>query len=392
MSCDLSVIDLDADHPPFASLSYVWNIDTDEKRDAILCGGQALSLTRNGHDALGHLRARLGSFTIWIDAICIDQTNHEEKLNQVRLMGSVYSKASIVYVWMGIGKNNTNRALNFIEHARFQHYFRWDIESASIKDHKLETQKAACAYAFGRLGRVQESLSSVQRESIMDYYSYFLLITIGYGLPAGYRYRSDQVLFDDLIALLDNIWLTRMWTYQEILLASNPILVLGNIHLQWSQPERAIIFLQYSGVCGRLQPRLNRVLEAWTKLVLSRDRLYAFQSASTDNTVRPWFSSPEGRDLQQTNLLRYRDSVIDIAEIVNGIKRSCVNIAYITCFCAILTVFVDGFGIAIDYGAYGRPVNESLHALLVASNETIGPLRACLQIIQLLLAYTHARV
>jgi hypothetical protein len=132
-------------------------------------------LTRNGHDALGHLRARLGSFTIWIDAICIDQTNHEEKLNQVRLMGSIYSKASIVYVWMGIGKNSSNRALNFIEHARFQHYFRWDLESASIKDRQLEIHKAARAYAFGRLGRIQESSSSAQCESTIQGYACFLI-------------------------------------------------------------------------------------------------------------------------------------------------------------------------------------------------------------------------
>jgi hypothetical protein len=196
---------------------------------------------------------------------------------------------------------------------------------------------------------------------------------------AGYRYGSDRVLYDDLIALLDNVWLTRMWTYQEILLASNPILVLGNKHLQWSMLERAIIFLQYSGVCGRLQPRLNRVLGAGTELVLSRDRLHAFPAVSSVNSVRPRFSSPEGKDLQRTNLLRYRDSVIDVAEIVNGIKRSCITIAYIICFCAMLTAYVDGFGTLIDYNVFGRPVNESLHALLVASNQTLGSLTACLQ-------------
>jgi hypothetical protein len=114
--------------------------------------------------ALRHLRERLGPFTIWIDAICIDQTNHEEKLNQVRLMGSIYSRASIVYVWMGIGKNDSNRALNFIEHAKFQHYFRRDLESASIKDRQLELHKAARACAFGRPGRIQESSSSAHRE------------------------------------------------------------------------------------------------------------------------------------------------------------------------------------------------------------------------------------
>lgn len=175
VSCDLSVIDLDANHPPFATLSYVWNIDTEAKRDIVLCGGQALSLTRNGHDALRHLRQRLGSFTIWIDAICIDQTNQEEKSNQVRLMGSIYSKASIVYVWMGIGKNSSSRALSFMEDARFQQYFQWDLESVAIDHRQLEIHKAACAYAFGRLGRIQESSKFAQRESTTESYSCFLI-------------------------------------------------------------------------------------------------------------------------------------------------------------------------------------------------------------------------
>jgi hypothetical protein len=64
---------------------------------------------------------------------------------------------------------------------------------------------------------------------------------------------------------------------------------------------------------------------------------------------------------------------------VNGIKRSCVIIACITCFCAILTVLVDGFGTLIDYQIFGRLVNKSLHALLIASNKTIGSHTACLQ-------------
>lgn len=122
MSCDLSVIDLDSDHPPFATLSYVWNVNTEAKREIILCGGQALSLTRNGYDALRHLRERLGSLTIWIDAICTDETNHKEKLNQVRLMGC----------------------------------------------------SSLCFWATGQLGRIQESSSFAQRKSAIQGYARFL--------------------------------------------------------------------------------------------------------------------------------------------------------------------------------------------------------------------------
>ena len=193
-----------------------------------------------------------------------------------------------------------------------------------------------------------------------------------------------MILWISLITL----GLRRMWTYQEILLASNPILILGNTYLQWSMLERAIIFLQYSGVCGNLQPRLNRVLQTWTELVLTRDRLHASQATSKNNCVQSRLTSPEDKDLQQTNLLRYRDSIIDVAEVVSGIRRSCANIAVYTCFLAIFICLVDGVGTFADYEIYGRSVNETLHALLVASNKTLGPLVACLQACQNITAPT----
>lgn len=39
---------------------------------------------------------------LWIDAICIDQSNIEEKNQQVRMMGSIYSQALRVLVWLGL--------------------------------------------------------------------------------------------------------------------------------------------------------------------------------------------------------------------------------------------------------------------------------------------------
>jgi hypothetical protein len=158
VSCDLSVINLDDEHPPFAALTYVWNIDAGEKLSNISCAGQTLSLTHNGHDALKHLRAKLGAFSIWVDAVCIDQANYEEKMDQIKLMGDIYAEAETVYVWLGSGSGACSRALKFVERAGFQRYFQWEPESASYETHKPETRKAAYAYAFGRMGSVKPSL------------------------------------------------------------------------------------------------------------------------------------------------------------------------------------------------------------------------------------------
>ncbi len=43
-----------------------------------------------------------GSATrIWIDAICIDQSNDEERGHQVRLMRKIYEAAQCVSIWLG---------------------------------------------------------------------------------------------------------------------------------------------------------------------------------------------------------------------------------------------------------------------------------------------------
>ena len=38
-----------------------------------------------------------------IDAICINQTNLDERSQQVSIMGKIYSRATLTYVWLGSG-------------------------------------------------------------------------------------------------------------------------------------------------------------------------------------------------------------------------------------------------------------------------------------------------
>lgn len=44
---------------------------------------------------------KIGS--LWIDATCIDQSCAAERNHQVGIMGSIYSKATKVIVWLGAG-------------------------------------------------------------------------------------------------------------------------------------------------------------------------------------------------------------------------------------------------------------------------------------------------
>src|SRR5205814_72356 len=51
--------------------------------------------------------------------------------------------------------------------------------------------------------------------------------------------------FEDLEDLLRRDWLTRGWTYQEIILACNPVIVCGNKSMPWDNFIRGIEYLLF---------------------------------------------------------------------------------------------------------------------------------------------------
>ena len=117
----LRIVDLETS-PDFTAISYVWGSPKDNR--TITCNGVDIVVSVNGYSALQHLRTRFGAFTIWIDAICIDQKNTKEKEHQIPLMGDVYSRAATVYVWLGEGNEKTDRAIEYMETAGFLDYFQ----------------------------------------------------------------------------------------------------------------------------------------------------------------------------------------------------------------------------------------------------------------------------
>ncbi|KAG8532915.1 uncharacterized protein KY384_002793 [Bacidia gigantensis] len=54
---------------------------------------------------------------VWADAVCIDQQNLGERDQQVKLMGSIYSQAQMVLIWLGPNDHeDTERARALIDH------------------------------------------------------------------------------------------------------------------------------------------------------------------------------------------------------------------------------------------------------------------------------------
>jgi hypothetical protein len=88
----------------YEALSYTWETDTKTtggSAPTILCNNIKTNIRPNLEAALRRLRRHDTTRVLWIDALCIDQSNEAERSHQVRMMCSIYSKALRTVVWLG---------------------------------------------------------------------------------------------------------------------------------------------------------------------------------------------------------------------------------------------------------------------------------------------------
>lgn len=97
----------------YTALSYTWG---DPKiRKAIVVDGQRLEVTVNLFDALRHLRSSQKTRTLWVDAVCINQGDLEERSKQVLRMRDIYTFAETVEVWLGPADDDDCAAMALVK-------------------------------------------------------------------------------------------------------------------------------------------------------------------------------------------------------------------------------------------------------------------------------------
>lgn len=92
----------------YAAVSYTWGPHDPRTEREIEIDGGPFTVRQNLRDLLqifstSELRkARGGRLLLWIDAICIDQSNLAERNHQVHLMNKIFASAQEVIVWLGL--------------------------------------------------------------------------------------------------------------------------------------------------------------------------------------------------------------------------------------------------------------------------------------------------
>jgi hypothetical protein len=205
VECNLVEVTLDH-YPIYEALSYVWG---DTKVLATLqIEGASLKVTTNLELALRYLRLPDKPRTIWVDAICIDQSNIEERNQQVRLMKSIYSSCAVDLVWIGESDKRTQSAFDSIKRMKSLNLQR--LTDRGRKD-------------FGIIGS--------------DKFVSFSELGL------------DGVDSGGLLNLLKEptLW-ERVWVMQEIACCPRAVLVVGNLTLPW---ETLSSILDHSGAPDR---------------------------------------------------------------------------------------------------------------------------------------------
>lgn len=128
----------------------------------------SLNITKNLEAALRHFRGPTRPKPIWVDAICINQSDDEEKGWQVALMGDVYHLATRTWIWLGEISADSDVAMDFITSYRKAS----NNQSTKVLDRNiLEVPWQAILHLMGRawwrrIWVVQEALRS--RHSIVQ--------------------------------------------------------------------------------------------------------------------------------------------------------------------------------------------------------------------------------
>jgi len=100
IECDMTVVRLGgAKSPSYETISYVWGDPTIQH--PIRLNGYEFNVTENLWLALRRLRRPSEPRVMWIDAICINQEDDNEKSDQVGMMGDIYRGCQKCTIWLG---------------------------------------------------------------------------------------------------------------------------------------------------------------------------------------------------------------------------------------------------------------------------------------------------
>ncbi|KAK5657171.1 hypothetical protein OQA88_3228 [Cercophora sp. LCS_1] len=276
--------------PEYRALSYTWSTPIDElppdwaddnKTKVVLLDGIEFPVRYNLDAALRRFQPNPtdASLLLWVDAICINQTDTSERDTQVAMMGQIYSKSLATLVWLGPEVNDSDLSLRAIREINET----WMKRPARLRERPIP--------------------SSSDPEDILQLYRHHVQMETA----ALEGYAADTFSrVDGLVHLLGRPWWRRAWVVQEVLLSQKTLVFCGSSEpLEWNE------FVTAAGVLSGIQDSyfvlghedLNSMVEWMMHL-----RMGSLFSGEVKIPYTPRFESHTSSLREMLRLLRYKQA------------------------------------------------------------------------------------
>lgn len=226
ISCEMQVV-ASPKSTQFEALSYVWGDAVQTK--SITCNGYEFPVTESLYTALVHLRYQDAWRRLWVDQLCINQAEKSELMEQIASMGTLFSSASRVIVWLGRYDQKMSLAFDLLQEEA-------SLSSSLVRSDFLHSphQPQGASPPRRALRRRSSSSSFVAKySSSRASSSTTSLNSRSPGRPKPGRNNSSPAL-KHALAIFQNVYFDRKWTFQEIVLARAAIICCGDLEMAWS--------------------------------------------------------------------------------------------------------------------------------------------------------------
>jgi hypothetical protein len=176
--------------------------------------------------ALRQLRLR-GYHRVWVDALCTNQEDQEERGSQVQIMRQIYSRADEVIVWVGSADDNTAEAVKYLLE-----------RSPSIP--------AVSADGNNEIGSETSADASASPETANVAWHQSNQYDASKGSPRYSRLeKAKKIWIRNQWSIIQDFfnqpfW-KRVWVIQEVAVATNLMVFYGSSQIAWEHVARAIV-------------------------------------------------------------------------------------------------------------------------------------------------------
>jgi hypothetical protein len=215
--CDIIHVSLD-DKPNYAALSYTWGDPRDT--EMITVGLSSVPVTRNLYSALEHLRYDNTVRLMWIDALCINQMDDEEKSWQVQLMREIYQRASFVTIWLGPADGTSDEVMDFL-HQLGTRAMRFGLDGGPDLIRKVSAQWRSLASQPPSFRDMSTQRITIKSENSTKPDKHFIMGDLNELFYSISGSHGGDSLFpvEGMADLFERPWWGRTWVLQEISLA-----------------------------------------------------------------------------------------------------------------------------------------------------------------------------